>query len=534
MIDNVFTNNLKDELRSGNIQFTLKPRKDLKSFVFPVKKPQTLLLDFEITTLDLINAMKSMKSSSAPGPDDLPAIFFRRYAEVLATPLEQIWRRSLDTGKMPDTTLLAIITPIYKGGDKSEPANYRPVALTNHIMKIFERVMRVKLVEHLNENGYTNATQHGFKEGHSTVTQILEYMDSVLNILERGKEADVIYLDLAKVFDKVDHNILLFKLYELGVRRKVLTWITQFLKNRKQVVRINGHISDHQWVVSGVPQGSVLGPLLFIIMMIDINHFAKSGLLSYADDTKIWMSADERENLQKELDKICRWIEENNMLLNGKKFEQLPIGKKGEQNIFKTHEDQEIERKTEVKDLGVFISDDMKFNYHISQMVGKGKRLANWALRTFRTRKTFPLKIVLKSLIVPILEYASVVWSPNNATLIDLIESVQASFTSRMEEFNTFDEELGMNVCTTKYWERLKKLKIYSHQRRRERYMIIFMYKIMIGAYPNPGFDLLSTTYDERNGIKVKPREQGAGCQQPEHPPFSTKDPNFSIFFLVN
>ena len=167
--------------------------------------------------------------------------------------------------------------------------NYRPVELTNHIIRIFERVKKVKLVEHLKENEYTNRTQHGFKEGHSTVTQILEYMDNVLNILEGGKVTDVIYLDLAKACEKVDHNIPLFKHYELGVREKVLIWITQFPENWKQAVRIDEHLSDPQWVVSGVPQRSVLGLFLFIIIMIEINHFSKSGLFSYADDTKIWM-----------------------------------------------------------------------------------------------------------------------------------------------------------------------------------------------------------------------------------------------------
>ena len=158
--------------------------------------------------------------------------------------------------------------------------------------------------------------------------------------------------------------------------------------------------------------------------------------------------------------------------------------------------------KTEVKDLGIYISSNMSFEYHIRNMVGNARRMANWALRVFKTRKTFPMKILLKTLIVTLLEYGSVVWCPNKSTLINLIESVQRYFTSRMEEFCTWDEELGMYICTTKYWERLQKLKIYSLERRRERFMIIFIYKIMIGAYPNPG--IVNTYYEERTGIKVK------------------------------
>jgi hypothetical protein len=186
----------------------------------------------------------------------------------------------------------------------------------------------------------------------------------------------------------------------------------------------------------------------------------------------------------------------------GKSSNSYPWESKGEHNTYFTHEQQEIETKTEVKDLGIYIASDMSFKYHITTMVGKARRMANWALRVFNTRKTFPMKILLKTLIITILEYGSVVWSPNKSNLINLIESVQRYFTSRMEEFCTWDEELGMYTCTTRYWERLQILKIYSLERRRERFMIIFIYKIMIGAYPNPG--IVDTYYEERSGIRVK------------------------------
>ena len=482
------------------------PKDNINDLEMPQYTNTSLLTDFQITRTALISAMQDIDSASTPGPDDLPAVFYNMFAEQLATPLMIIWRRSLDTGSMPETTLLAIITPIFKGGDKTNPANYRPIALTNHIVKIFERVVRRELVEHLQRNNHMNHSQHGYKSGHSTITQLLAYLDSILSILETGDDVDIIYLDLAKAFDKVDHGILLHKLYTLGVRGRVLKWLEQFLRNRKQMVRVNGFLSHPRWVKSGVPQGSVLGPLLFIIMMIDIDHNLKCGLGSYADDTKLWKAVLSLINLQKDLDTAHQWIDDNNMSVNGKKYEHMHAGKNKQYSLFLSNEGEIIQTSKVVRDLGVYVSEDLKFRYHITTIVKKATRVAQWVLRTFKTRETFPMLILLKTIVVPILEYACVIWSPNQTELITLLERVQRKFTSRFSQFNTYDENLGMNVCHVPYSERLRKLNIYSLERRRERYMILFLYKILIGTYPNPGLDLSSIDRNTRTGIKVTPK----------------------------
>ena len=219
------------------------------------------------------------------------------------------------------------------------------------------------------------------------------------------------------------------------------------------MVRVNGVLSTQKWVKSGVPQGSVLGPLLFIIMMIDINHNVDSGLGSYADDTKLWKAMKALLNLQENLNTVYDWIDDNNMNLNGKKFDHLHAGKSKHHGIFLNNEGEEIKTSKVVRDLGVFVSADLKFRYHITTTVKKAARIANWVLRTLKTRDTFPMLILLKTIVVPILEYACV---------ICVIEGVQRKFTSRFAEFNTYDEELQMNVCQVEYSERLKKLKIYS------------------------------------------------------------------------
>ena len=229
----------------------------------------------------------------------------------------------------------------------------------------------------------------------------------------------------------------------------------------------------------------------------------ETGLGSYADDTKLWKAMKAIIDLQSDLNTAYIWIDDNNMSPNGKKFEHMHMGKRTHYDLFLSNEEEIIETKKVVRDLGVYISSDLKFRYHITTMVKKATRVANWVLRTFKTRDTFPLLILLKTVVVPILEYACVIWSPNQTELISLLESVQRKFTSRFAEFNVYDEEQGIHVCQVNYNERLKKLKINSLERRRERYMILFLHKIIIGEYPNPGLDLTSVQRITRQGIKI-------------------------------
>ena len=258
------------------------------------------------------------------------------------------------------------------------------------------------------------------------------------------------------------------------------------------------------WVLSGVPQGSVLGPLLFLIMLLDIDEPVKMALLgSYADDTKLWQIAHRHDEIQNDVLSICSWVHQNNMKLNSGKFEHLHIGRAEEIERYLADNDEEISLKRHIKDLGIYISSDFSFDHHIENMVGKAETVSAWILRTFQTREKFPLGTLLRSLLVPTLEYGCMLWNPNVSNLKMLIENVQRKFTSRISEFNVLDEETGLHTCHVDYWERLKQLKVYSLERRRERYIIIFMYKIITQLYPNPGIDLSGITLNDRQGTKI-------------------------------
>ncbi|CAL4064871.1 unnamed protein product, partial [Meganyctiphanes norvegica] len=197
-------------------------------------------------------------------------------------------RKSLDEGKIPDLFKLAYVTPIHKGGSKLKPEQYRPVSLTSHVMKIFERVVKRNIMKHLIEQNLLNPGQHGFVPGRSTKTQLLQHYCDIFETLSEGTRIDTIFLDFAKAFDKVDHDILLQKVAKHRIKGKIGLWLQEFLNNRKYRVVANGEMSDVQDVLSGVPQGTVLAAVLFIIMISDVDENVKSSIVRlFADDTRI-------------------------------------------------------------------------------------------------------------------------------------------------------------------------------------------------------------------------------------------------------
>ena len=284
----------------------------------------------KITDEKFIKAIDELCASAAAGPDGYPAILLKNCKLALAKPLVLLWETSMDKGIVPDVLKKSLITPIHKGGSRAEAANYRPVALTSHIIKIFEKIMRHHIVEYMVEHNLFNINQHGFTSGRSCLSQLLEQFDVILDYIDENANVDVVYLDFSKAFDKVDHTIVLQKMKNLGINGQVYTWMESFLRNRYQSVSVNGVTSDPQRVISGVPQGSVLGPLIFLLLIRDIDQdVLYSIVMSFADDTRATKSVksiNDIEKLQSDLQRIYKWTDDNNMELNDIKFELLRYG----------------------------------------------------------------------------------------------------------------------------------------------------------------------------------------------------------------
>jgi len=195
--------------------------------------------DIIFTTEDIIKAIDSIDTYAGTSDEDIPARVIKECKQHLCIPIKLIWSRSLHSGIVPSILKTQFITPVFKKGNRSDPGNYRPISLTSHIIKIFERILRQRLVTFLERNKILNQSQHGFRKGRSCLTQLLTHYDRILQNLNNNCETDVIYLDYAKAFDKVDHRILLQKLHAYGIRGKLYNWIKDFLSNRLQTEVIN-------------------------------------------------------------------------------------------------------------------------------------------------------------------------------------------------------------------------------------------------------------------------------------------------------
>ncbi|MEW8545715.1 MAG: reverse transcriptase family protein, partial [Candidatus Thiodiazotropha sp.] len=225
--------------------------------------------------------------SKSQGPDQLHPKLLYELSNVICEPLSIIFNKSFESGLLPDEWKKGQITALFKKGDKKEPANYRPVSLTSVVCKIFEKLIRQRIIEHMNRNNLFSNKQFGFIGGRSTSLQLLTVLDKWTEILDSGGTIHAIYMDFMKAFDKVPHKRLIKKLQAYGISQKMCRWVENFLYNRKQRVQVNGQFSNWAEVTSGIPQGSVLGPILFVIYINDLPDRIDSDIIMYADDTKM-------------------------------------------------------------------------------------------------------------------------------------------------------------------------------------------------------------------------------------------------------
>ena len=375
--------------------------------------------------------LKNVKPSKAAGPDGIDGHILKNCSYSLSYPLAILFSKCYNSSQIPQDWRNANVVPIHKKGDKANVENYRPISLTSLVMKLFEKCIREKVME-LCQDKITEF-QHGFLPNKSCTSQMLAFTCDLSVNLNNGLQTDIIYFDFAKAFDSVSHDIILEKLkHQYGVDGKLLSFILNYLKDRKQRVVIDGQFSTWQPVLSGVPQGSVLGPTLFVLFINDIVNVLSDDtkVLLYADDMKIWRKVDSAEDqtiLQNDINRLYRWSVSNKMNFHPSKCKvvQSTLRHNILPSLYRMNNIslQVSEKET---DLGVVITPKLLFNEHHRGIINKASQKLGLVKRNCSFTKCIASrKLLYLSLVRSLFEHCSQVWCPTNPTQVAKFVKIQ-------------------------------------------------------------------------------------------------------------
>lgn len=466
----------------------------------PSKKVLEALDTIKITCDEVEKKLDGLKIGKSPGPDGIHPRVLKELSPVISTPLSIIYQKSVEEGTVPLSWKVGHVTPIFKKGDKHSAANYRPVSLTSVACKVMESVVRSKIMTHMFKNQLFADDQHGFIGGRSCITQLLETLEDWTRILDDGGRIDAVYMDFMKAFDTVPHQRLLSKLSTYGITGNTRSWIEAFLTGRRQRVNVNGAMSSWRDVVSGIPQGSVLGPLLFVIFINDLPEAVDCGIKLFADDTKAYQHVETQtdcEHLQRNIDALRDWSTTWQMKFHPGKCKVMRIGNNHPEFTYTMLDNDGKRVPLDVsqveKDLGVLIDGKLKFDQHINQTVKKANMLLAVIRRSFVYLNEEIMSFMYKGLVRPALEYGAAVWSPKLERDVEAIESVQRRATRMIPSLKSLP-----------YEQRLRELKLPSMKYRRYRGDMIHTYKYMHQKYFVPGCQMFSKSVTSTRGHSLK------------------------------
>ena len=424
---------------------------DESQIPLPPPKTKVYIENIDINEHTVLSQLEKLNTSKSPGPDSIHSKVLKETKDSIKIPLTIIYQKSMKESKLPSQWKEAHITPIHKKGNRSNTNNYRSVSLTSICCKILERIIREPLFEHLEKNGLLTKDQHGFRNKRSCITQLLEVMEIWINIFDQGVTWDTIYMDFAKAFDRVPHNRLLAKARSLGIRDTLLNWISDFLSERKQRVVLGNGVSNWAAVNSGIPQGSVLGPILFIIFINDLPQEVQSYINIFADDTKLFRairSMSDINNLQEDIDKLVACSLKWQLYFNNTKCKVIHYGKNNPNHTYKI-DNSDLTTDSEEKDLGITFDKALTFSNQIHQICAKANSRVGLIKKTFTNLNKNIIRLLHKSLVRPLLEYGSVIWSPHLKKDIIEIEKIQRRMT-----------KLAPEIRNLPYKDRLQELKL--------------------------------------------------------------------------
>ena len=450
----------------------------------------------------VLRQINRTKPNKAPGPDGISPWMLHLCADEISPVLTKIFQSSVDEGVLPTQWRDANICAIFKKGAKDDPANYRGVSLTSVVSKILEHIIHSHIMKHLEDHNILVDNQHGFRAKHSTVTQLVLTMHDLTKNIEGGKTTHMAILDFAKAFDKVPHERMLGKLEHYGIRGSLLKWLRHFLTARTQKVVCNGTSSKPKKVLSSVPQGTVLGPLMFLVFINDLPENLRSTARLFADDCVIYTGGNEPNDLdvlQKDLQQLEKWQNKWAMSFNAAKCSVMKISNKQDPpNRNYSFCGEPLKETSNHPYLGVEIDNKLRWDVHYKKLTSKANRVVGFLKRNLWFCAQTIKETAYKTLVRPILEYASSCWDPFRKGDIINIEAVQrraARFCmnnyKQLSSVTKMIDELG--------WATLK-------DRRRDARLQL-MHKIMKGDVGINADDYIQFMGENRtrgNSVRIK------------------------------
>ena len=463
----------------------------------------------EFNECDILKILKALPSQSSAGPDGIPNLLLTKGRYILCPILKRLFQYLFDNGVLPLEWCRANITPIFKKGNRNHCSNYRPVSLTSTCCKVAEKVIKSSLLSFICKYDLLSSAQHGFLPRRSCLSSLLQFFDILTRSLDDGNCISTVYIDFAKAFDTVPHRRLLCKLRSLGIHGSLLSWVECFLCNRQQRVVIRGCASPWTPVLSGVPQGSVLGPLLFVIYVDDVDRcFLHSTVIKYADDVKIIseMTNDQScDLLQQDLNRLAEWSRQWLLNINLNKCRILHFGSKVNfQNFFLG--DSQLSCSSSERDLGVQVTSDLKPSSQCLYAAASAQKILNFIRLSFHYLDIHSLAQIYKAIIRPRLEYCIPAWCPYLQKDIHILEKVQRRMTRMIPHLRALS-----------YQERLCHFKLSSLSTRRLRFDLIITFKIFNGLIDLPldkFFTLAGSSVTRGHSLKLKVQFSRLSCRR--------------------
>ena len=439
------------ESRKQNVKFLRKP----EQFLVDINIESTFEFS-QVSECDIESSLQSIPSNKATGLDALPCVTLKSSLPFIVKPLTHIVNMSLKGGIVPSEWKRAKITPLLKGGEQTNPMNYRPISVLCVLSKVLEKIVFKQVYKHLENNDILISSQYGFRPNYSTALALFELTENIRKAIDTGHVVALVTKDLGKAFDMLSHDILIRKLKYYGFSDTVIKWFSDYFHLRRQVTTVNGNESTASYVKHGVPQGSILGPLLFILYLNDLPRVVKHCKISlYADDTCVYIASKDpqqlEEMLNEDLSSMCKWFSHNELLLNAKKCKLILFGTKKTvkkfQNINIHIDGCKLEIVDEFKYLGVILDKHLTWGPQLENV--KTKILRNFhVLRRTRPFIDKNIAIVLyNTMVQSYLDYCNVVWLNLNSRQVKQLQTLQnralrlvLNVDNRYHRRNLYDE----------------------------------------------------------------------------------------------